>query len=484
MLITEEYCPAKQQGSEDQSQLMKRPTTQDVLQRQHRRKHSFPMLAIAAGLFALIVGAVGASSTAIAQKPETKATATEDSGKNSEKAGRGGKRDSAKSGRKGGRKGRRGRRGPAAVLVDAVRRGVEVETVQVYGRVIASQTGVIAARTRGAIGTIEARVGDRVKKGDVLVTLVADMLQSERALKAAELKEYNAKIRTAGSQLGLAAQELERLERLRKSSAFSVARYQDKLRDVERAKSSLAESRAQSDQAKAELRMADINLYNAKIVAPYGGVVSTRHVEVGNYVSVGARVMTILNDASLEVEAEVPANRLGGLTPGATVKVLPEHGKAYEAKVRAIVPEENALSRTRLVRFTPIFIDRDESVAANQSVILHIPSGAARDALTVHKDAITQRRGKRVVFVVEEDDEGKKRAAMRNVELGEAFGERFEVHKGLKVGDKVVTRGNERLRPRQRVRIQSARGRRGGQGQRGRGRSGGKRGTNGKRGGS
>ena len=458
---------------------------------------SLRALACAIGLTALMTISAGTGSTAEAQKPENKVGASKGASGAGEKWRRGGNRGSAKSGgksqakggSKGGKKGRRGRRrGPAAVLVDAVRRGVEVETVQVYGRVIARQTGVIAARTRGAIGTIEARVGDRVKKGDVLVTLVSDMLRSERALKAAELKEYNAKIRTAGAQLGLAAQELERLERLRKSSAFSVARYQDKLRDVERAKSSLAEARAQSDQAKAELRMADINLYNARIIAPYAGVISVRHVEVGNYVGVGAQVMTILNDASLEVEAEVPANRLGGLTPGATVKVVPEHGRHYKAKVRAVVPEENALSRTRLVRFTPVFKNRDKSVAANQSVILHIPSGAAREAVTVHKDAITQRRGKRVVFVVTEDDEGKKRAMIRPVELGEAFSERFEVLKGLKVGDKVVTRGNERLRPRQPVRIQSARGERGGKGWRSRGnrgpKRGGNRGANGKRGGS
>lgn len=438
---------------------------------------------LAAGLAVLFAGTLGVTSPAIAQKPDSKA-ATDGTSKGGEKARQGGNQDSAKKGGKGakkGRRGRRGKRGPAAVQIDTVKRGVEVETVQVYGRVIASQTGVIAARTRGAVGTIEARVGDRVKKGDVLVTLIADMLQSERALKAAELKEFSAKIRTAGAELGLAAQELERLERLRKSAAFSVARYQDKLRDVERFKSALVEARAQSDQAQAELRMADINLHNAKITAPYGGVVSARHVEVGNYVGVGARVVTILNDTSLEVEAEVPANRLGGLTRGATVKVVPEHGKSYDAKVRAVVPEENALSRTRLVRFTPLFTDRDDSVAANQSVILHIPSGAARDAVTVHKDSITQRRGKRVVFVVEEDDEGKKRAMMRSVELGEPFGVRFEVLKGLKVGDKVVIRGNERLRPRQEVRFQSTRGGRGGKG---RGSRNGKRGANGKRGGS
>lgn len=442
-------------------------------------------IALATVLSAALFGGTGGWSSAVAQKPDVK-SASGDKGKTDQKAtnGKGGKRAGKDGKPRGkGRRGRGGRRGPAAVLVNAVKRGIEVETVQVYGRVIASQTGVIAARTRGAIETIEARVGDRVRKGDVLATLVADMLESERALKTAELKEFSAKIRTVGSQLALAAQELERLERLRKSAAFSVARYQDKMREVERSKSALAEARARSDQAKAELRMANINLHNAKIIAPYGGVISARHVEVGNYVGVGARVMTILNDASLEIEAEVPANRLGGLTQGASIKVVPEHGKSYDAKVRAVVPEENALSRTRLVRFIPIFIHRDALVAANQSVILHIPSGAAKEAVTVHKDAVTQRRGKRVVFVVEEDDEGNKRAAMRSVELGEAFGERFEVLSGLKVGDEVVVRGNERLRPRQQVKIQSERG--GRKGRRGRGnRDGSERGANGKRGGT
>ena len=450
-------------------------STRTVICPPWRIKFRSPIAVVLATVFfAVSLGGTGGWSSAFAQKPDTK-SASDDKGKTGAKA-----KDGKRGKRRG--KGRRGRREPATVFVDKVTEGVAVDIVQIYGRVIARQTGVIAARTRGAIDTIEARVGDRVRKGDILATLVSDMLESERALKRAELKEYTAKIRTAGSQLALAAQELERLERLRKSSAFSVARYQDKLRDVERSKSALAEARAQSDQAKAELRMSDINLHNAKIRAPYGGVISARHVEVGNYVGVGAKVMTILNDASLELEAEVPANRLGGLTADAKIQVVPEYGKPYKARVRAIVPEENALSRTRVVRFTPLFTERDDTVAANQSVVIHIPSGATKTAITVHKDSITQRRGKRVVFLVTEDEKGTK-AEMRPVELGEAFGLRFEVLKGLKPGDRVVIRGNERLRPGQVIKIQSANGDR--KGRRGSGkRRRGKRGANGKRGGS
>ena len=421
-------------------------------------------------------------TNAHAQKPNKETSSKSgDTKKGEEKAKKGnGKR---KPGRK------RGRRGPATVFVDTVTKGTAVETVQVFGRILARQTGVIASRTRGAINSVTVHVGDRVKKGDVIATLVANLLIAERALKAAELKEFSAKIRTADAQLRLSVQELERLERLRKSTAFSVARYQDKLRNVERFRSGLAEAKAKQEQARAELKMADINLYNAQVLAPFDGVITKRTVESGNYVSIGSPVVTILNENSLEVEAEVPANRLGGLTNGIEIDVKPEFGKSFKASVRAVVPEENALSRTRAVRFTPKFATPDNTIAANQSVVLHIPSGAAKEAVTVHKDAITQRRGKRVVFVVTKTDEGL-RAYMRQVELGDAFGLRFEVLKGLKPGDRVVIRGNERLRPRQKIKITKPGERKGRGGWRGKGGRGNKsgwksrkgRGKDGKRG--
>ena len=356
-------------------------------------------------------------------------------------------------GKRKGRRGRRGRGGPATVVVDPVKKGSQSETVLVYGRIVADQAGNVAARTRGAIAKVFVRVGDRVKKGQTLATLITSMLEAERSLRSAEVRENKASVKRADAQLSLAQQELRRLERLRKSAAFSVARYNDKRREVERFRSAKAEAEAKADQAKAELRMANINLNNAKVQAPFSGVVTVLHVEVGTYVNVGTNVATLVDDSSLEVEAEVPGNRVGGLDQGRSVDVLPEFGKEFKASVRAVIPEENALSRTRLVRFIPSENFDIRRVAANQSVRLRIPAGPTRVAVTVHKDAITVRRGKKVVFVVDKD---KMTAALREVELGETFGSRFEVLKGLNAGDRVVVRGNERLRPNQKVRIQGS----------------------------
>jgi multidrug efflux pump subunit AcrA (membrane-fusion protein) len=107
-----------------------------------------------------------------------------------------------------------------------------------------------------------------------------------------------------------------------------------------------------------------------------------------------------------------------------------------------VVPEENPLTRTRAVRLTPHFGDTEKPLAVAQSVTLELPIGEARPVVTVDKDGVIQQSDGAVVYLVEEAA-----AALRPVQLGEAVGGRFEVLGGLKPGDLVVVRGNERLRP-------------------------------------
>lgn len=344
---------------------------------------------------------------------------------------------------------RRGR--VAVVVVDPVTQGPLAETVPVYGRLVSRQGGRIAARVRGAVDTVNAFVGDRVNKGDVLVALVSDSLAATRDLKRAELIEVRAKVRTARAELDLARQELARLNRLKKSAAFSQARYEDKQKDVTRAQSVLAEATAQVNQGEAELRLAQIALDYAVIRAPYSGVIRQRHTDVGAFLNVGDPVVSIIDDRALEVEAEVPAARISGLPPGKVIDMAFENGTRFSGVVRAVVPAENALARTRTVRFTPEQTDALNEAAVNQSVLLRVPAGAARTVVSVHKDAVLRRDGATIVFIANGD-----KAVRRTVDLGPAIGNRFEVLDGIKPGDAVIVRGNERLRPNQSIRIQPA----------------------------
>lgn len=336
---------------------------------------------------------------------------------------------------------------PALVGVDAVREEPYTQTVQVIGRLVSRRAGVVAARTRGPVGEMRVDVGDRVEQGDIIAVLVTDRPSSEKDLRAAEVAAAKASLATASAEVSLKRQELARLEGLRKSPAFSKGSFDDTRQEVVIAESRLAEARAALVSARVQLRLAEINLGDAEIRAPYAGVVTQRHTEVGSHLDIGDSVVSMVDDQNLEVEADVPAERIGGLIPETEVAIA-LGDRRISAKVRAVVPEENPLTRTRTVRFAPEFEDI-EDLAANQSVTVQLPAGASRNVVTVHKDAILNRKGRTMAVIADHDT-----AEIRVVRLGAAVGNRFEVLDALKPGDVVVVRGNERLQPGQKIRYQ------------------------------
>lgn len=311
---------------------------------------------------------------------------------------------------------------PSFVKVDEVRSEPLSRTEPVIGRLVPRRSGVVAARRGGPVKEIRVAVGDRVAKGDVIAVLVSDSLRAQRDLRRAEL-------RVAVLDYGR-----QRKLRRRRSAALSEARY-------DTAEQAVAGARA-------NLRLAEIALKYATIRAPYDGVVTARNTEIGSYLTAGQAVVTLVNDKAMEIEADVPASRVAGLTKGRIVAFAFADKSRYRAKVRAVVPEENPRTRTRPVRFEILANGRADAMASNESVTVDIPIGRPRRVLSVHKDAVISRGGKTLVFVV---DRGQ--AKIRPVRLGVAIGGRFEVLSGLKPGDLVVVRGNERLRPGQRVRV-------------------------------
>ena len=338
-------------------------------------------------------------------------------------------------------------RGPILVAVDDVVTQPLNQTFPVIGRLVARRTGLVAARIGGAVAKMNVNVGDRVSKGEVVASLVTNSLEWDRRLGQAEVAEAEAAVKTARAQITLLTQELKRLERLRKSVAFSQARFDDKRQEVAKANSAEAEAAASLNRYRANLKLKEIALYNAAIRAPYGGVVTERRTEAGSFLKAGDPVIALIDDLSLEIEADVPSMRTAALVPGTSVTGDIDGASPISAKVRAVVPEENSLTRTRPVRFTPIFNNGHANLAANQSITLSLPLGRGRDVVTVHKDAVIRRRGKSLVFLVKDGA-----AQQQEVKLGEAVGPRFQVLDGLKPGDSVVIRGNERLRPGQKVR--------------------------------
>lgn len=337
------------------------------------------------------------------------------------------------------------------VRVDLVRVEPLSQTAAVIGRLVARKAGEVSARINGPIERFDVEVGDRVEAGQVIARLTNNYLVAQRDLAAGELAVAQADLKTRKARVTLAKQTLARLERLKQSAAFNQSRYEDARQEVVIAEAEVAQAEATILSRVADTRSADINLSYATITAPYSGVVTRRMTEAGAYVQTGQAIVAMVADRSLEIEADVPFRFIGGLQIGTRVRVVLDDSTTEEARVRAVIPSENPLTRTRAVRFSASFDHSESPLADEQSVTVYVPVGAQRDVLTVHKDAVIKRPNGSIVYVADSDT-----ARLQPVELGLAVGNRLVVESGLQEGQKVVVRGNERLRPGQSIIVDGA----------------------------
>jgi len=198
----------------------------------------------------------------------------------------------------------KGKGRPPLVQVDPVIEEVVGQTFPVIGRLVANQSGVIAAKVVGSVSEMRVNVGNRVFKGDVIAVIDDARLRSERNRLAAVVDQRKAMVTTAKAQLDKTTQAARRIIDLRTSAAFSRARHEDVKQDVAARQSTLFEREAQLEEAQERLRLSNINLADTKVRAPFGGVVLEKHIDVGTYLKVGDRIINLLNDRDIEIEAE------------------------------------------------------------------------------------------------------------------------------------------------------------------------------------
>ena len=332
------------------------------------------------------------------------------------------------------------------VIVDPVVRQAYTHTVPILGRLVTVQAGTVAAQVPGAVTQVHVQVGERVQQGQTVVSISDRSPRLRKQLLQAQRKEVEARIRVAEAQLELARQDVERLSALTHSSAVSRSQIDNAMQQQNIAFARVQETRAALDIADAQIRLADLELFHTRIIAPYDGAVIEKFTEAGSYLQQGQAVIRLVADAVMELEADVPAERLEGLTAGKMVQIFFDDGSEHQAFVRAVVPEENPRTRTQRVRFGLNLADKPLAWAVDQSVRVLIPAGAERAINSVHKDAIIHQGQGSIVYVVEQG-----LTKLRPVEIGSPIGNRLEIVSGLNEGDLAVIRGNERLRPDQPV---------------------------------
>lgn len=339
---------------------------------------------------------------------------------------------------------------PSLVATEQVEVRTLAETRPVFGGVVAQRDSAVAARVAGVVDTVSIQVGDLVEPGDTLAVLDRVLIAIELDQAQASLAEAEAGIEVAQARVERTQDVFQRIDELQGTAAFSQGRLEDTRGAFSEARGQLAQAQARLLNAQAAMERAVYNNDRARITAPFRGIVLSVETNPGQFIAVGAPVAQLLDITTLEVEANVPAEFIAGLSPDLLLSGQTADGTALDMTVRAILPTEQAATRTRPVRFTADLQALAGRIAVGQSITVLVPTAAPRDALTVPKDALTQAAGGWSVFV---DADGT--ATPRTVQIGPAMGDRFEVLAGLEEGEFVVVRGNERLFPGQPIQASS-----------------------------
>jgi RND family efflux transporter MFP subunit len=232
-----------------------------------------------------------------------------------------------------------------------------------------------------------------------------------------------------------------------------------------------AQAAARRDFAEEQVNLLKDRMYKYTMRSPFDGYVVAEYTEVGAWINKGDQVAEVIEIAPIEVTVSVPENYITGLQATmaaneaknqptqADVRVDSLGGDVVVGQVTRIVPQADLRSRTFPVKVqvaNPL-LGSSHMLKAGMLGHVTLPVEAARPSTLVPKDALVLTGGNATVFVALADPKTKQ-ATVRPVpvKLGMSQGSQIQVFGDLKAGDRVVTRGNERIRPGQTVEIISA----------------------------
>jgi len=184
------------------------------------------------------------------------------------------------------------------------------------GPLVAEQQADISAERNGRIVSIDVRIGDRVKKGQLLAQLddrtLRSACESQRARKAsaqAQLREWQSEQQTAES-------DLRRADAMRDAKIISEENWEHAKYRVDETIAEVARFREEAAAADADLSTANLQLEQSHIVAPFAGVVGRSTVRPAQEVKPGDVLFWITAEAPLQVLFTVPETAMAAFTTG------------------------------------------------------------------------------------------------------------------------------------------------------------------------
>lgn len=327
-----------------------------------------------------------------------------------------------------------------------------VTLMNATGYVVAQRKASLASKATGRLVWLGVLEGSRVKEGEVVARLessdvaaTADQAQANVRQARANLAQGQAELKDAEANLNRTRELVEKKFQSQSVLDQAVARH-------DKARASIAALQAAIGVAQANATGAQVGVEQTLIRAPFDGVVLTKAANVGDVItpfsnaadSKGA-VVTIADMSTLEVEADVSEANIGKVRVGTPCEIqldaFPE--QRFQGSVSRTVPTVDRAKASVLVKVK--FSQLDPRVLPDMSAKIaflerEMPPEQRKPLTVINPQAVVERDGAKVAFVMQGET-----VRQVPVTLGEKIGDAL-VATGVKAGEKVVLKPNERLR--------------------------------------
>ena len=333
---------------------------------------------------------------------------------------------------------------------------VEIEKVKVVkvsektnaiGRLVALDPIIVSSKINQEILKVHFKIGDNIKKNDLLFTLASkDIIRNIKQINA-ELKLEEKTLNLLKEQLSLRDSKAKNAKNLKERKIIT----QDNLDNVNisllQNKQQIAQREYNIIKLKISLDENKENLTFAKILSPVDGNIISIQAQTGALISKGKILASILANGLNEIETDLRSELASKIIIGSEVNIINDKTN-YKGKVRGIVNSENIRTGTRKVRITLNESLPKSLSASGTRFSLEISIGKSLPRLLIPKDALISRGNKQIVYCFE-----KGLAKQKLVKIGISVGNKIEILGGLEEGQLVVVKGNENLRPNQSIKI-------------------------------
>ena len=293
--------------------------------------------------------------------------------------------------------------------------------LQANGNIAAWQEALVGAEAAGLrLATVQADVGLRVRRGQVLATLADETVRADLAQAQAALAEAEAGAAEATANA-------ERAATLQDSGALSASQIQQYATAALTAKARVQAQRA-------AVQSQQLRLKQTQVLAPDDGIVSARSATVGAVVGSGQELFRLIRGGRLEWRAELPSADLARVRPGQAATLTTPSGRTVAGTVRQVAPTVDAASRNGLV-----YVDLKPGPDSDARPGMFARGSFAfdaRPALTLPAAAVLLRDGFSVVMRVGADN----RVQQTKVQVLQRDADRVALQ-GLPADARVVARG-------------------------------------------